>query len=302
MAEKPLVSVIMNCYNSEKYLKETLESLFAQTYENWELIFWDNRSTDRSAEIVQSYQDPRIRYFYAPKHTSLGEARNLAIEKATGEWTAILDTDDLWHPKKLQASFEALEKHPQKEDVALIYSRTKYIDGKGEVFGYYKAYYDGKIHDKLIIHGDFVFISAAIFRTDILRRVGKIDTNLHYAEDYDVLLKVTKDHLAIAIPEYHTLYRVHRNNLTSTKVYEYDVENFEFLKKYAQKNRLSAYLKMHIFLNNSQRMTASIVKLLQQKDYTSLRKITTQYPQYLLLSPYYVLYFFVRKITGISQG
>ena len=302
MDKQPLVSVIMNCYNSDEYLQITLDSLFAQSYQNWELIFWDNQSTDRSAEIVKSYDDPRVKYFYAPEHTPLGEARNLAIEKAQGEWVAILDADDIWHPDKLKASFEALAKHPQKEKVALIYSRTEYIDGNGETFGKYEEYYDGEIHDKLIIHGDFVFISAAIFRTDVLRKVGKIDTDLHYAEDYDVLLKVTKDHLTIAIPEYHTYYRVHDNNLTSTKVYAYDVENFEFLKRYANENNLSAYLKMHIFLNNSQRMTASIFKLFKQKDYDSIKKIVIGYPQFLLLSPYYVAYFLFRKVFNISQS
>ena len=80
MTEQPLVSVIMNCFNGEKYLREAIDSVQAQTYENWELIFWDNQSTDVSAGIVKSFDDPRIYYFYAPKHTHLYEARNYAIE------------------------------------------------------------------------------------------------------------------------------------------------------------------------------------------------------------------------------
>ena len=60
MTEQPLVSVIMNCFNGEKYLREAIDSVLAQTYQNWELIFWDNQSTDSSAEIVKSYDDPRI--------------------------------------------------------------------------------------------------------------------------------------------------------------------------------------------------------------------------------------------------
>nr|MCH9813328.1 glycosyltransferase [Campylobacterota bacterium] len=75
---QPLVSVVINCYNSDTYLKEAIESVFNQTYQNWEIIFWDNQSTDRSAEIIKSYNDNRIKYFYAPVHTPLGEARNLA--------------------------------------------------------------------------------------------------------------------------------------------------------------------------------------------------------------------------------
>ena len=69
MTSKPLVSILMNCYNGEKFLREAIESVLAQTYNNWELIFWDNQSTDRSAEIFKSYFDKRLKYFYALKHT-----------------------------------------------------------------------------------------------------------------------------------------------------------------------------------------------------------------------------------------
>lgn len=81
MEQSPLISIIINCFNGERFLREAIDSVIAQTYSNWELIFWDNQSTDSTANIVRSYHDDRIRYFYAPEHTSLGEARNLALEK-----------------------------------------------------------------------------------------------------------------------------------------------------------------------------------------------------------------------------
>ena len=78
---QPLVSIIMNCFNGEAYLRKCIESVLLQTYENWEIIFWDNRSKDKSAEIFNSYNDERFKYFYAEEHTSLYKARNLAIKK-----------------------------------------------------------------------------------------------------------------------------------------------------------------------------------------------------------------------------
>lgn len=99
---EPLVSVLMNCYNGEKYLIEAIDSVLAQTYQNWEIIFWDNQSTDRSAEIFKSYKDPRLKYHFAPRHTLLYEARNCALEKASGEFIAFLDVDDWWLPSKLE--------------------------------------------------------------------------------------------------------------------------------------------------------------------------------------------------------
>lgn len=102
MTQEPLVSVIMNCYNGETYLKMAIDSVLAQTYQKWELVVWDNRSTDRSAELIRSYSDPRIRYFYAPTHTVLYEARNCAIARAAGELFAFLDVDDWWLAEKLE--------------------------------------------------------------------------------------------------------------------------------------------------------------------------------------------------------
>ena len=80
------VSIIMNCFNGEKYLHSAIESVLKQTFKNWEIIFWDNRS----------------KYHFAPKHTTLHEARNCALKKATGEFIAFLDVDDEWLPNKLE--------------------------------------------------------------------------------------------------------------------------------------------------------------------------------------------------------
>ncbi|HIP02646.1 MAG TPA: glycosyltransferase, partial [Campylobacterales bacterium] len=273
-----------------------------QTYQNWEIIFWDNQSTDQSAQIVKSYNDDRVKYFYAPTHTPLGEARNLAIEKVSGEWVAILDCDDIWDKDKLQASFKLLNSYNQKEEVSLLYSKTVYIDENGEKFGFFQEHYSGDIHDLLLTKGDFVFISSAIFRTDILNKVGKIDESLHYAEDYDVLLKVTKNQQALCVDAYHTYYRVHNSSLTSTKVYEYDVENFEFLNNYIKEHNLPLNLKVAIFLNNSSRMTASVIKLLSKKDFINLVKIVKGYWQYLLLSPYYILHFIGKRIRKVIKN
>ena len=99
--EEPLVSIIMNCYNSDRFLNEAIDSVYSQTYQNWEIIFWDNASTDTSAIIAKSY-DERVKYHFESKTTSLGKARNLAVKKASGKYIAFLDCDDLWLPQKRQ--------------------------------------------------------------------------------------------------------------------------------------------------------------------------------------------------------
>ena len=101
MDKKPLISIIMNCFNGERYLDDSLKSILSQTYQNWELIFWDNLSTDNSKKIFLKYKDSRFKYYQANEHTILYVARNLAIKKANGEFIAFLDTDDIWLKNKL---------------------------------------------------------------------------------------------------------------------------------------------------------------------------------------------------------
>ena len=110
MKNAPLVSIIMNCYNGEQFLQEAINSVYGQSYANWEIIFWDNASTDNSSSIAKSY-DERIRYHLASKTTSLGEARNFALNKASGIYVAFLDCDDIYLTDKLeqQVKFLGLE-------------------------------------------------------------------------------------------------------------------------------------------------------------------------------------------------
>ena len=101
MEENPSVSIIMNCFNAEKYLIEAIESVFSQSFTDWEIIFWDNRSTDGSAKIAKDYGH-KLKYFLATKHTDLGVARNLALNQANGKYVGFLDCDDLFLKDKLK--------------------------------------------------------------------------------------------------------------------------------------------------------------------------------------------------------
>ena len=96
----PLVSIIVNCYNGEKYLDQCLKSIFCQTYKNWELIFWDNASSDNSFKIFNSYKDKRLKYYKSKVNVNLGQARAWAVEKCSGKFISFLDIDDQWFPEK----------------------------------------------------------------------------------------------------------------------------------------------------------------------------------------------------------
>tara|TARA_Y100000996_G_scaffold415420_1_gene410069 strand:+ start:4373 stop:5305 length:933 start_codon:yes stop_codon:yes gene_type:complete len=121
----PKVSILMNCYNSDRYLRESIDSVINQTFSDWEIIFWDNQSTDDSAKIVASYNDKRIKYFFAPSHTTLYGGRNAALEYCTGKYLAFLDCDDLWMTEKLEKQVALLE---NDDNIVLVYSNTIFFN------------------------------------------------------------------------------------------------------------------------------------------------------------------------------
>jgi len=100
--KKPLVSIMMPAYNAGKYIRRAIESVLAQTYENWELIIIDDCSTDNTYEIAASYKDPRIRILRHEQNMGVGSSRNDALSASRGQWVAVLDADDEWLPQRLE--------------------------------------------------------------------------------------------------------------------------------------------------------------------------------------------------------
>lgn len=217
---QPLISVIINCYNGEKYLKGAIDSVIVQTYENWEIIFWDNQSTDNSAAIVNSYDDSRIKYFFAPEHTLLGEARNKAVAKASGEWIGILDCDDIWYKDKLKNQLR-----DAASDIGMIYTRARFlveesgfktVMAKNKRNNFYprrKELPSGNIFNELL-YDCFIPPPSALIRKDIFVSVGGIDNSLKVAEDYDIFLKISRISNTLAIDDVLCEYRIHNNNMS----------------------------------------------------------------------------------------
>lgn len=129
--EKGLVSIIMPSYNTAPYIKETIQSVLDQTYQNWELIIVDDCSTDNVDEFVASIKDERIRYFKNEKNSGAAVSRNRALREAKGRWIAFLDSDDLWMPEKLEKQISFMEKN----GYSFSYTNYKEIDVDGKETG-----------------------------------------------------------------------------------------------------------------------------------------------------------------------
>jgi glycosyltransferase involved in cell wall biosynthesis len=119
MKSNGLVSIIMTCYNGKYFLKEAIQSILDQTYQNWELIFYDNCSDDGSGQLVSQYQDSRIRCFKSKKLVNLGTIRKLSLQKCQGSFVSFLDVDDYWSKFKLQ---KQIEKFESDSNLDIVYS------------------------------------------------------------------------------------------------------------------------------------------------------------------------------------
>lgn len=254
LTSQPLVSVIINCYNSEKYLREAIDSVLAQTYQNWEIVFWDNQSADNSAEIFKSYKEPRMRYCYAPEHTTLGQARNLAVAQANGEWCAFLDCDDLWLPAKLEKQVRIIQEEGPSLGLVYGYSRNQIEEsGLNTTLGS-----SLKVNEQEDVKGDlpegniflsllklnFVMLVSAMVRRSAYWSIGGIDPALKQSEDYDLFLKISRDFKVRAVQEVVCVYRVHGSNLTHTQVWNNYQENIAIVSRYLplQEAKLSVQL------------------------------------------------------------
>jgi glycosyltransferase involved in cell wall biosynthesis len=222
MTNRPEVSVIMNCFNGEKYLSHAIDSVLAQTYHNWEIIFWDNQSTDKSAKIFQSYNDPRLRYFYSSKHILLYSARNNAIEKASGEFYAFLDVDDWWEPKKLEKQISLFN----DPEVGLVYGNFFWMNEiiNTKKIGLTVTLPSGWIFEKLVE----TYVIGML--TMVVRKIAyeSLDTpfnpNFSLIGDLDLAIRISVSWKIDCIQEPVAFCRWHGNNLQITsanrKVFE----------------------------------------------------------------------------------
>lgn len=223
----------MNVRNGAATLPEAIESVLAQTLADWELIIWDDCSTDTSAEVVARYRDPRIRYFLSPDDATLGQARRDAMQQASGEWLAFLDQDDVWLPHKLQMQLALAE-----EDVGLIYGRTIRFYPSGRERDYDQAHEyallpEGDIFTRLFIRSCFIAMSSAVFRREAIARVGGIPEEVRIIPDYYLYVAIAQKYRARAVQEPVCRYRMSAGSMSQVRALEMNREALWLIERWA---------------------------------------------------------------------
>ena len=195
------VSIIMPNYNGAKYLQETINSVLAQTYTNWELLFVDDCSTDNSLEIIRSYNDSRIKILQNDENSGAAVSRNYALREAKGKWIAFLDSDDLWMPEKLEKQITFMVSN----QIAFSYTQYREIDGENNAIGKFLTG-PKKISQRGMFRYCWVGCLTVMYDKDIIGPI-QIDGRIKKRNDYAIWLKVCKNADCFLLPEILAQYR-----------------------------------------------------------------------------------------------
>jgi glycosyltransferase involved in cell wall biosynthesis len=227
----PPLSVLMPAYNAEKYIAGAIESVLNQTFTDFELLIINDGSTDRTEEIILSFQDKRIRYIKNESNLKLIATLNKGIELACGKYIARMDADDVSLPHRFEKQIAFLEKH---SDYTMCGSWAYLIDDKENKTGRVK-YIDTNwlLHISLLFSVPFIHPSVMI-QTDVLQQYKYNPEALHN-EDFDLWLRLAADGLKMAnIPEFLLKYRWHDSNISVKYKDEQNKKKQDLLNPYLQ--------------------------------------------------------------------
>jgi len=217
MIKNPKISVIMSVYNGEHYLAQAIESILNQTFQDFEFIIINDGSTDRSEEIIKSYDDDRI-ILINQQHKGLIYSLNYGLQKAKAKYIARMDGDDISLPDRLAIQLSFMEKH---DDIGVLGTGCQFIDHLGFLTGE-KLNRQGEhfeILNSILKAKGYVSIihPTVMIRKDLLLRVGGYNERFPVCEDVDLFLRIAKISKLHVIPDMLLLYRLHQESVSVTK-------------------------------------------------------------------------------------
>lgn len=209
----PRVTVLMPVYNAARFVEAAIRSVLAQTFDDFELVVIDDGSSDDSARIVRSFDDPRIRFVQNERNLGLTPTLNRGLALARGEFVARQDADDLSEPPRLERQVAFLDANPE---VAVVGSWYTKIGEHGEPLGKRTPPTDDVSVQWAMLSYCPIVHSAATFRRDAITALGAYDERFGYAEDFDLWSRVAKRYRMANVPEYLVQYRVLPTSMTAT--------------------------------------------------------------------------------------
>ena len=262
----------MNCYNGEAYLKEAIDSIYAQSCDNWEILFWDNASTDNSATIAKSY-GKKLKYFLAKKHTTLGEARNMALREATGDYVAFLDCDDLYLPDKIEIQLKAM----QENDAVLSYGSWVKINKNGEAIKTYEMQErSGSMFESLLSNYTVNFQTLMIDNNYLNNNNISFDEDMKFSPDFNLVLRIAYSVPIMAINEILAKYRVHSDSMSNNRKID-KLNDFDYTINFFEKLGAQKKYKNFKYISSKSRLYILLLDAFDDKNYKYFLQVVIQY-------------------------
>lgn len=238
------ISIIITVNNREQYLALAIASCLKQTRTDFELLIWDDGSSDRGLEIAQSFalKDARVRVVAAP-HTGRGQALRDAIAASEGKYLGWVDSDDLLHPEAIAQTAAYLDSYPE---VGMVYTQYLVIDEREQVKGLGKRCQIPYCKDRLLI--DFMTFHFRLIRREVYESVGGINPEFGTIEDYDLCLRLSEVTEIQQLKKPLYLYRVHENSICATKQIEQIKLTEEAITRALQRRGLADSLELEVIV------------------------------------------------------
>jgi len=236
----PEFSVQVCCYNSERYLDETIRSVIAQTFKDWEMVIVNDGSTDATESIVRHYMDKGVPItYFRQENRGFAAARNKAVELSRGRWIAILDHDDVWYPGKLKAQSEAIDRYPGAK---LHFANSEWFLDSGRTVrttvegGRFKSGILDSAFTRLLTEGCFIDSETAVIDKQALLECGGFNERYAYIVDYDAFIKISRSNPVCYEDDILARWRMHERQASSvmkaTMFEEYVLMFEEILDRY----------------------------------------------------------------------
>ena len=210
-----MVSIVMPAYNAVKYIHRAVESVLRQTYTDWELLIVDDGSADGTEQLIQNLieMDERIKLVKNRENIGVAETRNRGVELAKGEWIAFLDSDDIWHPDKLQEQLELY----QRNRTPFIFTGSGFMDASGELLNYELSVPE-TIGYRELLKQNVISCSSVLIRKELAQKYP-MEHSEKMHEDFAVWLSILKqEHIkAAGVNKPLLIYRISEKSKSGNK-------------------------------------------------------------------------------------
>jgi len=290
-----LVSVIIPTYNSEKTILRCLDSVFKQTYQNYEIVICDDKSTDNTREVLKIITDPRVSVYYLFENSGSAVARNTAMQNAKGEFFAFLDSDDEWYPKKLENQIPYFV----DKNVGLVFSGAKIIKNGNQIRFYKpKSEWEMDSFRKLFL-GEINYLTpTAIFRKDCIEKIGLMEAELRRNQDYDFFLRILKTYKLKIIEDPLAIINLNTQKPTFSRLENsirfYETKRLAFFEENFTQKEINLF-----FARKYRDLCGAMLRSGKYAKSFGLFKRSLKYSPGFILKPVNLLFLFKSSFSGI---